>query len=250
MARILNEQDYSLRRSEILDAAQRFVYSRGYEQMTIQDILTDLGISKGAFYHYFTSKQQLLEALVDRTIQEGLQVMLPIVTDDSLNALEKFSRLYDIAATWKTAQKDYLLALMKVWYTDENAIVRVKQLTASIRFITPLFGKMIQQGVDEGVFNVPDPERAGEVLLSLLQGEGDAFARLLMTYTLETNAPSDAQPLIDVNHAYSLAIERVLGVKPGALNLLDDDILKQWVTPQKTLPTPGANSRLVGSTAA
>ncbi len=47
-------------RNEILDVAQRLIYTRGYEQMTIQDILDDLGISKGAFHHYSGSRQALL----------------------------------------------------------------------------------------------------------------------------------------------------------------------------------------------
>ncbi len=54
MARIVKE--YSVRRNEILDAARQLVYTKGYEQMTIQDILDYLQISKGAFYHYFDSK--------------------------------------------------------------------------------------------------------------------------------------------------------------------------------------------------
>ena len=64
MARIVKEP--AVRRNEILDAAQRLVYRKGYEQMTIQDILDDLHLSKGAFYHYFDSKQSLLEALIER----------------------------------------------------------------------------------------------------------------------------------------------------------------------------------------
>ena len=64
MARAVKEQEYVAKRNGILDAMQRFVYTKGYEQMTIQDILDDLQISKGAFYHYFDSKQAVLEALV------------------------------------------------------------------------------------------------------------------------------------------------------------------------------------------
>ena len=70
MARIVKEQAYAEKRNEILDVAQRLVYTKGYEQMTIQDILDDLQISKGAFYHYFDSKQALLEALIERMLQE------------------------------------------------------------------------------------------------------------------------------------------------------------------------------------
>ena len=55
MSRIVKEEEYTLRRNDILDTARRLVYTKGYEQMTIQDILDALQISKGAFYHYFDS---------------------------------------------------------------------------------------------------------------------------------------------------------------------------------------------------
>lgn len=53
MARLVKEEEYNAKRNEILDIALSLVYSKGYEQMTIQDILDGLHISRGAFYHYF-----------------------------------------------------------------------------------------------------------------------------------------------------------------------------------------------------
>ena len=53
MARTIKPHEYAEKRNDILDAAQRLVYSKGYERMTIQDILDDVHISSGAFYHYF-----------------------------------------------------------------------------------------------------------------------------------------------------------------------------------------------------
>ena len=60
MARSVNEKEYAFKRNQILDVTQRLVYTKGYEQMAIQDILDELLISKGAFYHYFDSKPALL----------------------------------------------------------------------------------------------------------------------------------------------------------------------------------------------
>ena len=77
MGRIVKE--HAVRRTEILDAAQRLMNTKGYEQMTIQDILDDLSISKGAFYHYFDSKQTLLGAIIDRMIDVGEQILVPIL---------------------------------------------------------------------------------------------------------------------------------------------------------------------------
>ena len=116
MARVVNQEVYELRRSKILEAAQRLVYTKGYDGMSIQDILTDQQISKGAFYHYFPSKQTLLEALIEQMAHQVLQLMTPIVQDGSLSAPEKLRRVFDIASRWKTERKKVLLSLVGVWY--------------------------------------------------------------------------------------------------------------------------------------
>ena len=153
MARVVKEEEYTARRNEILAAAQRFVYTKGYEQMTIQDILNDLKISKGAFYHYFNSKGDVLEALVERmVIDEMLPLILPIVEDPGLSAIEKLERYFDIALRWKTTQKSFMLAILRVWIADENAIVRQKILSMTLKQVTPLLTDIVRQGVEEGVF--------------------------------------------------------------------------------------------------
>src|SRR3984893_401653 len=126
MARAVNEQEYTGKRNGILDAMQRLVYTKGYGQMTIQDMLNDLQISKGAFYHYFDSKQAVLEALVERMGEEVVQLLFPIVHDPALPALEKLRQFFPTLAQWKTARKDFILALMHILYADDNAIFRQK----------------------------------------------------------------------------------------------------------------------------
>src|SRR6266496_2190143 len=118
MARTVNEKEYALKRNQILDVTQRLVYTKGYEQMAIQDILDELQISKGAFYHYFDSKPALLEALIERMQQEALRLLNPIVEDPHLPALEKLQRFFDTAVQWKTARKALMIELTRVGYAD------------------------------------------------------------------------------------------------------------------------------------
>ena len=94
MVRMIKEP--AVRRNEILDAAQRFLFHKGYEQMTIQDILDDIHISRGAFYHYFDSKQALLEGLIERTGEEEMKQIRPILTDPELNALQKLQIYFGV----------------------------------------------------------------------------------------------------------------------------------------------------------
>src|SRR5262245_42354191 len=94
MARVVKEEEYAAKRNEILDAAQRLVFTKGYEQMSIQDILDALSISKGAFYHYFDSKPALLEAFIERGQGEIEQAFKALVDDPYLSALDKLRQFF------------------------------------------------------------------------------------------------------------------------------------------------------------
>src|ERR1700694_3174163 len=124
MVRIVKEHEYTAKRNAILDAAQRAVATKGYERMAIADILGELQISSGAFYHYFDSKSALLLALVERIGDQIEQLVLPIVHDRELGALDKLQRFFATLDHWKLAHKRLVFAYLRVWYADENAIVR------------------------------------------------------------------------------------------------------------------------------
>ncbi len=231
MARIVKEEEYAGKRNAILDVAQRLIYTKGYEQMTIQDMLDDLQISKGAFYHYFDSKQAVLEALVERIGEEVLQFLLPIVRDPGLPALDKFRRYLATLNRWKIGQKAFFLALLRVWYADDNAIVRQKLRTAAMREVAPLFAEIIRQGIQEGVMTATYPDQVGEVIMSLAQDVGETIGALLLSFDAERD---DMQRVERTVAVYTDAIERVLGVPPGALSLVDDQTLKEWfVSPRE-----------------
>ena len=132
MPRVLIEEDYAARRNEIVDVARKLVYTKGYEQMSIQDILDEMKISKGAFYHYFKSKPALLEALIDRLADEAEAKFIPLLNDPTRPALEKLCRYFGSAVQWKATQKDFILALLRIWYSDENALTRQKVFTTML----------------------------------------------------------------------------------------------------------------------
>jgi AcrR family transcriptional regulator len=221
-------KDSTTRRNEILDAAQRLIYTKGYELMTIQDILDELHISKGAFYHYFDSKVGLLEALAERIQQELEQLLTPIMQDTSMPALAKLERCMDVAGSWKTARKEYLLALLPTWYNDNNAIVRYKVQKTTIEMMSPLFTEIICDGIREGVLNTPYPEQMGGVLMALLQGFGEAFAGQLLKHATDEKGQKQLEML---TVTYTSAIERVLGIPSGSLRLIDEATLKEWMIP-------------------
>jgi len=244
MTRLVKHQEYSIKRNEILDAAQRLVYSKGYQRMTIQDILDDLHISKGAFYHYFSSKTEVLEALVERMVlEEVIPLLIPIVQDDRLPALEKLNRFFNTAGRWKIAKKTFMLELLRVWLADENAIVRQKLSAMSVERVAPLLTQIIHQGIQESVLTTSYPDQAGEVVYSLLLSLGDSFIGLLLSHESERDHPQQLEILVT---AYTDALERVLGAQRGSIVVIDDETLKEWfvLTSERnaeyeTISTPG-----------
>ena len=228
MARTVKEETYTIKRNEILDAAQGLVYTKGYERMSIQDILNELQISKGAFYHYFDSKGDLLEALIERMVQDAEPVILPIVHDPQLSALKKMHGLFDASARWKTARKDYLMSLMRVWYADDNALIRHKTYARTIKYISAWLAAIIREGIAEGVMATSYPDQIGEMVLVLLENMGDAFMELLLA---DSKDAGGLERSIELVTAYNDALERMLGAATGSLNLVDVAILKEWFEP-------------------
>jgi len=229
MARTVNEQERAGKRSEIISAARRLMFSKGYERMTIGDILADLKISSGAFYHYFDSKPALLEAFIEQIRLEVEKPLLPIIQDPGLSAIEKLSGFFDTLDRLRVAHKAEIIKLGRIWYTDENAIVRQKVDAAVLKQRAPLLSEIVKQGIREGVFTYAYPDQAGEVILALLQGMGNTHAELLLAIEPEQDEQRRVEAIVAVYYAYMDAIERVLGAPSNCLHRVGAEAIKAWM---------------------
>ena len=225
MARTVNVAVRTVRREAFVDAAERLIQAKGYEQMSVQDVLDELDASRGAFYHYFDSKQALLEAVIDRMVDVGLASLAPVIDDPNLSAIQKLDGLFGGIARWKAARKDLMVAITKVWVSDDNALVREKLRRTTAQRLAPLLSAIIKEGVDDGLFASASPDHTASVLVSMMEGARDAavelfLARQARTVTFESVERSFA--------AYTEAFERILGIPAGSLTLIDGPTLRFW----------------------
>jgi len=225
MARTVNPALHTVRRDAFLDAAQRLIETKGYEAMSIQDVLEALEVSKGAFYHYFDSKQALLEAVVDRFAEGAMDAIAPILRDPSLPALRKLERLFAGIAGWKAERKELVLAIIEVWNSDSNAIVREKLRRMSVGLLVPLLASVIREGMDEGVIRVASADETATVLVSLLLGAQEEATHLFIA----RQANAIPYEVVERTFAgFTEAFERILGVPAGSLTLQDSATLHFW----------------------
>ncbi|ACL16449.1 TetR/AcrR family transcriptional regulator [Methanosphaerula palustris] len=240
MARLVKEEEYTAKRNEILDAALALIYSKGYEQMAIQDILDQLKISRGAFYHYFDSKQSLLEDLIDRMAKETEQSLLSIVQDPDLLALEKFRRYFELSTRWKTSQKTLIGSLLRMWYADGNALFRQKMTAKSIRYISRIYESIIREGVEERVFTTEFPEQVAVIVAQVTLSISDAVIEVLRSQEPDRDPIQKAGMIMD---AYTDSVERILGAPSGSLKVFEPGALEELFTAIRQESVPGNPGR-------
>jgi AcrR family transcriptional regulator len=225
VARTVNTEVRAVRREAFVDAALRLIQQKGYEQMSVQDVLDAVSASRGAFYHYFDSKDALLEAVLERMSDVVLAGQAPLVNDPNVPALEKLERLFAGIAQWKNRRKELMTALLRVWLSDDNAIVREKFRKAMVLRMVPLLGAIIRQGKAEGVFAVSSPEHAARSVWSLMQGAQEVAGELLLARQANV-VPFEAVEATFA--AYAEGFERIVGVPPGSIHVVDDATLRLW----------------------
>jgi AcrR family transcriptional regulator len=228
MVRTVKDPDE--RRSELIASAQNLFYSKGYEKTSVSDIVNEVGVAKGTFYYYFDSKQTILEAMIDELVDYSITLIQPIINDPTLNATEKFVRTFGVIGTWKFNIRGEILVLLRMMYSDENALLRFKTNQRTVELLAPELAPIVQQGIEEGVFNTP----FGEDAMKIAFGSTLTFAEELYDVFLNPQKYDNPADLSQRRMAaVQDAVERILGAESGSLPLATPSLYDQWFSQEK-----------------
>jgi AcrR family transcriptional regulator len=225
VARTVNIANHAVRRDAFMDAAEQLFRTKGYHDTTIQDVLDALDASRGAFYHYFASKGELLEAVVDRMVTNALAVASPIVSDPALTAVEKLQGLFLAVQQWKEVRADLMLGLLEAWTADENALMREKYRRGVTTALVPLLTRIAEQGIAEGTFQVTSAESVARGFVHLLLGLQEEASRLYLDRQRGLVSFDEVWRIVTT---YSSAFERIAGLRPGSFHVVDEAIMRRW----------------------
>lgn len=151
------------RKAEIVKAARHLFQTKEYDKMTIQDVMNHLGISKGAIYHYFKSKEELLEAVVEDIVNGHLEKMQTLIQETKGTTLQKMQIILEKSNEF--AAQSVLQQLHK----KGNEALHLRLLAATLIKQAPLYAKLIQLGCEEGIFQTEYPLECAEFILSAVQ---------------------------------------------------------------------------------
>jgi AcrR family transcriptional regulator len=234
MTRVIKKADE--RRTEILDAAQGFFMSRGYDATTVNDLITAVGISKGAFYHHFSSKDDVLSALVWRVAEQGVAAVLPLFERRDLTPLEKLKAFFTDGQHYKKENSAALRSIIRVLFREENLRLRLQSAEQMTEIIVPHLGRVLDEGAKLGEFEIEDSYETARLVLNLGSLLHEAFAVALKL--AESRKPEAILLLRKRTDSCERAIERLLGIPKHSLSIVDPELIEMFLAPS---PGEGAN---------
>ncbi|NCB93055.1 MAG: TetR/AcrR family transcriptional regulator [Clostridia bacterium] len=149
----------------ILNVAEKLFLEKGYDDTSIQDIINGLGgLSKGAVYHHFKSKEDIFNAVGDRYNQPILASMKKVRDNPALTGFEKLKKMFELSLT----ETDYDI----VYNVSPNMLDNPKLLALQIREIfdtvAPLYIQpVIEDGIKDGSIQTEYPRELAEVMILL-----------------------------------------------------------------------------------
>lgn len=236
MARPVNIANRAVRKDAFIDTAEQLFRTKGYEQTSVQDILDAVGASRGAFYHYFGSKTQLLEAVVDRMVLVATGIAAPIVDDPTLEAAEKLRAFFERISSWKLARADLMQAMLEAWSSDDNALMREKYRRHVSAALMPLLTRIAEQGIAEGSFRAVSASGVARTVVHLLLGFQDEFIELVVA---ARDRALDFDEVWATVSSYPAVFEHAAGLPPGTFPVIDEGTLREWFEASRARETKG-----------
>ena len=204
------------RRDQIIEAAERLFYEKGYEQTSVHDVLDALSLSKGGFYHYFQSKIELLEAVCRRQSVRDAEEMTAAVARQE-GAVARLNTLLRYCGLLRADRMDFALLVLRVGYLGGSLQLRACLREGLMETALPMMREIILEGMAENVFFTRFPDDIGELILQLFANITDELAMLIASGAPE-NQMGDMLTRLET---YRCSIETLLGAPFGTITLCD-----------------------------
>lgn len=202
----------------ILDSAGRLFLEKGYEGTSLQDIIRDTGLSKGAIYHHFASKEEILETLCQQMSLENEARFAKIRDDKTMNGREKLQAIFRAAMFHPNQQQmlslvPYLLDHPRFLAIEVRSLLQV----AAPEYIQPV----LEEGNADGSLRADHPQALAEAILFLTD--------LWLCPTLQPMTPEEMLARCQVFNQITKGL--------GLGELLDQEVMEAFV--QSVRPEAG-----------
>ncbi|MBT3319994.1 MAG: TetR/AcrR family transcriptional regulator [Clostridia bacterium] len=165
MTRVRNEQEYNEKRNQIISHAVALLDEVGFEKFSINKVIQNAGMTKGAFFHYFSTKKELLASIMELIYVPMMEAIKEVASDASLTPTQKIIALFSAAAQQKNTGDHVFQQTVLLLQKDENLAMRNEMQTFYLKECLPIYEKVMVQGNTTGEFDIVNPK--GSVFIYL-----------------------------------------------------------------------------------
>lgn len=199
-----------VRKSELLDAAQKLFVEKGYAKTTVTDILNVHGLSKGVFYYYFKSKEEVMDAIIQRMVDDMTAHAKRIVANPDMTPPQKIAAILMGQGQSEEMLKDKE-TMTRQFHEVQNAEMHQKSLALSIKCLAPVMAEVLKEINGANTCSTEYPQ---ETIAFLLAAGQVIFDEGLFQRSDEEKARYAV--------AFIELMERTLGVPQGYFNELKE----------------------------
>lgn len=198
IVRVVKEHDE--RKNEIIDTAARIFGQKGYDKSSVNDILNTIGIAKGTFYHYFKSKEEVLDAVIGKATEMIEERVSEVAQNPALSPEDKLLGVFQAMQIENQMEEGFLEEM----HRPENALMHQKSLVSIMNVLTPVLVEIVREGNEKGDFYSEYPEQYMQIFLA-------SATTLLDDGIFELSPEKHA----GVFQALITLLEKMLGVEAG-----------------------------------
>jgi AcrR family transcriptional regulator len=189
------------RKNEILDVAEQLFAVRGFDNTSTNDIINEIGIARGTLYHHFKSKEEILDAVIDRITGTLMREAEAIAANQQIPLLDRLTGSIMALNVDSRIGEEVMLQVHK----PQNALLHQKMQKQLIGGIVPILTGLIEEGCQEGLFHTPYPTEAAEMVMIYSNAAFDELA--------EQSADERLRKI----QAFIFHTERIMGAEEGSL---------------------------------
>ena len=150
----------------ILDSMQKLMQKKDTRSISVSEIAKEAGIGKGSIYYYFKSKEEIVDAVIERSYSDAIRQAKELVQAPGLDALTKMEIIFrtcrDSSMELSRQEAGSYMEL------QQSALLHQQYIYIMIRNLRPILADIIRQGNQEGSIVCSSPEEVAEIVLIIL----------------------------------------------------------------------------------
>lgn len=196
----------------ILDTMQKLISEKSSQAISVSDIAREAGIGKGSIYYYFKSKEEILEAVIERTYSKAIEESERLLKVSHLDALTKMEIIFRAC---RDSSSELLLQESSTFLEmQQSALVHQQYIRIIIKKLRPILADIIRQGNQEGTMYCESPDEVAEIALLILTIKFDN--------QLSLQLPEQIRKTLDV---FIYMLETSFHIEKGRLDYMLNSVL-------------------------